>query len=649
MIYMFYRIWGRIALACVVLAGGLQTGRAVTATTVQFCTDTLTGQALNNPIRIVPSVNKLVATNHLIYASPAITLAIAGGCGTTNLLPGPYDCTIQGVSQVFTILVPATNSTVLQAADLIVTAATNTFPAGFAAYPTSVSDARYQAIATNAPGTAGQVLTSDGTNGYFAGLASSGVQVAGGSGIVTTTNGALVTVGNALSSAMFDTAGAATDALTAALAATTGATNALASALPALYLSTTATNHLGQDPTNGLANALPGLYLALGATNHLAIDPTNGLAAALGAIYLRLTATNHLASDPTNGLAAVVVATNDSRALTLSGALTLANANNSITAANLTAGNIASAALAGPGPVLADGSGNLQAGQLTTPLYLNGTAIQMYGASYSLPGSMSTAHFARLATNTPALNANNTYSGANVFGGAFAANLSGATNLPLSGLAGGGSYPAGSGAAITGLNAGNLTAGTVPTAQLPTTMNGHNLGGAALNATNLGGNLPALNASALTSLTAANLTPGGQLPGLNAAALTNLSTLLLGGAAAVTVSTALRFVSVGVAGANDAVVAQPLGIKPGYLTNFAVRFSTLGVNTNVTVTVYTNGVASNLQVSLTGAGAAVAGLDATHSPILAANSTNNTFSVLVQGNNTTNGTPNVMWSLELYR
>jgi hypothetical protein len=60
--------------------------------------------------------------------------------------------------------------------------------------------------------------------------------------------------------------------------------------------------------------------------------------------------------------------------------------------------------------------------------------------------------------------------------------------------------PTVSGANITSLNAGNLSTGTVPQAQLPTTMNAANLGGATLNATNLSGQLPALNGSALTAL-----------------------------------------------------------------------------------------------------------------------------------------------------
>lgn len=79
----------------------------------------------------------------------------------------------------------------------------------------------------------------------------------------------------------------------------------------------------------------------------------------------------------------------------------------------------------------------------------------------------------------------------------------------------------GSGASLTSLNAANLSTGTVPTAQLPNTVNGHNLGGATLNATNLSGQLPALNGSALTSLTAANLT--GALPTISGASLTSLT------------------------------------------------------------------------------------------------------------------------------
>ena len=148
-------------------------------TAVQFCTDQLTGAQLSNPITIKPTINPLFATNHIIYAGLTIKLATVAGCGTTNLMPGYYDCVIQGVGSTFTILVPATNTTI-QAADWIV-APTNVV---FASYS-------FQALATNAPGTAGQVYTTDGQgSGYFAnGGSGSGVNVAATGNLTASTNG----------------------------------------------------------------------------------------------------------------------------------------------------------------------------------------------------------------------------------------------------------------------------------------------------------------------------------------------------------------------------------------------------------------------------------------------------------------------------
>lgn len=78
--------------------------------------------------------------------------------------------------------------------------------------------------------------------------------------------------------------------------------------------------------------------------------------------------------------------------------------------------------------------------------------------------------------------------------------------------------PNGNGSALTSLTAANITAaGTLPA------LNGAAL--TSLTAANItaAGTLPALNGAALTSLTAANITAGGTLPALNGSALTALN------------------------------------------------------------------------------------------------------------------------------
>jgi len=99
---------------------------------------------------------------------------------------------------------------------------------------------------------------------------------------------------------------------------------------------------------------------------------------------------------------------------------------------------------------------------------------------------------------------------------------------------------------LSALSASNLTSGTVPNARFPATLpaaSGVNLtalvagsitaGGTflaqngsaltALSAANLTGTLPAINGASLTSLSAANITASGTLPALNGAALTALN------------------------------------------------------------------------------------------------------------------------------
>ena len=144
------------------------------ATTIIFNTSQLTGSVLNRPITIVPD-SRINASNHIIYAGPAIILSPTNGVAVTNLLAGRYCCTIQGVSAPFCINV--TNSIAsLYAADLTDTSTTST-PTGALAWTQAASDARYQPIATNAPGVAGQVYATDGTNGYFAAAGGGGTNI----------------------------------------------------------------------------------------------------------------------------------------------------------------------------------------------------------------------------------------------------------------------------------------------------------------------------------------------------------------------------------------------------------------------------------------------------------------------------------------
>lgn len=93
-----------------------------------------------------------------------------------------------------------------------------------------------------------------------------------------------------------------------------------------------------------------------------------------------------------------------------------------------------------------------------------------------------------------------------------------------------GALPVLSGANLTDLNANNISSGTISTARLNSlvTIQGNTFNGASgLVQLSSSGFLPALNGSALTSLTSANLT--GALPAISGAALTSLSAANLTG------------------------------------------------------------------------------------------------------------------------
>ena len=376
-------------------------------------------------------------------------------------------------------------------------------------------------VGTNFPGTVGQVLTTDGTNIFWAtgtgggttnnfiaytntAQAFSGVQVLTNSGNIINASGGLTNATGAAANslAVSDANGkfswTATPTVSGANITSLNAGNLSTGTVPQAQLPTTMNAaNLGGATLNAtnlggtVASAALGNALLLVNTNSLAQDPTNGLRANLVGTYLNLANTNKLAQDLTNGVTAWAVTTNDARALTLSGTLNLGTANGLtvVNASNVVAGNIQSPALISS-LVGADGSGNLMGATAVLPLTYNsgGQTISLNAANLASAGSMSAADYQTMRTNIARLNGTNAFSGTNNFTGIvdftgayvyFTDNLDigNGDNIYLTNGVyygfGSGSFVAGAtggftgnGANLTNLNATQLTSGTVPAAAL---------------------------------------------------------------------------------------------------------------------------------------------------------------------------------------
>ena len=251
------------------------------------------------------------------------------------------------------------------------------------------------------------------------------------------------------------------------------------------------------------------------------------------------------------GSTAGLVSTNDARALVLSGFVTMSNANNNLTASNLIAGNIQSPSLSGPGLVVSDSSGNLQPGSLNTPLFLSGYSLNISAANYANPGTMSSADFGTLRTNLARLNGTNTFSGTNVFSGVV--DFTGAfvyfsDNLDI----GNGDNIYLTNGTYFGLGSGSFVAGST-----------------------------------------------GQFTG-NAGGLTNYLQSI-DGAASISCSTTTRYVTPGgqLAAGTVGGASGQIGAHAVYFTNLWVGIvSGASAGTNYTATLYTNGVASGITVTV---------------------------------------------------
>lgn len=213
----------------------------------------------------------------------------------------------------------------------------------------------------------------------------------------------------------------------------------------------------------------------------------------------------------------------------LTGALPALNGSalTSLSASNISSGTIADARLSTNVTLVGNTfNGNNQLVQLS------GT-----GALPALDGSALTSlSAANLTGALPALNASSLTSlnGSNISSGTIAdARLS--TNVTLQGntfngnnqlvqLSGTGALPALNGSALTTLNGSNISSGTIADARLSSnvTLKGNTFNGASqLVLLDASSKLPAVDGSALTSLSAANLT--GALPALDGSALVSLN------------------------------------------------------------------------------------------------------------------------------
>ena len=197
------------------------------------------------------------------------------------------------------------------------------------------------------------------------------------------------------------------------------------------------------------------------------------------------------------------------------------------------------------GSITGDASGltNINAANLTGTLpALNGASITNLDAGNIATGTLNDSLLSTNVTkagntfngatqlvqldasgNLPALNGSalTNLSASNLSGALPALNGSALTNLSAGNLTG--ALPALNGSALTNLDAGNIATGTLNDSRLSTnvTKAGNSFNGISqLVQLDGSGNLPILNGSALTNLSAGNLT--GALPALNGSALTNL-------------------------------------------------------------------------------------------------------------------------------
>ena len=123
---------------------------------------------------ITPATNSLFPSGtNLVIAAP-LTLQPVLGQAATNLFPGVYQVTIQGISQPYTFYVTNGPAGSLQYAASQIVSPTNFSPGFSYAYPAAVSDSRYTPAATNVPGNAGYVLTTDGAGHYYLAAGSGG-------------------------------------------------------------------------------------------------------------------------------------------------------------------------------------------------------------------------------------------------------------------------------------------------------------------------------------------------------------------------------------------------------------------------------------------------------------------------------------------
>ena len=195
-----------LAILCLLVPAGPAPAADVTFNLANFL-----GNRCTNRTGYLEYLDAGGGTNNVLITFdklPVVTDPTNGSFTVLAIPPGTYHLQIAAppATSDFYFGFPLTNGAI-NALGYLISPTNQTYPPGSTAYAVSVSDARYQAVATNAPGTAGQVLTSDGTNGYFAAGSGGGMAVAAGTNTTAVTNGSLVTL--SVPSGTFDANGAA--------------------------------------------------------------------------------------------------------------------------------------------------------------------------------------------------------------------------------------------------------------------------------------------------------------------------------------------------------------------------------------------------------------------------------------------------------